>query len=159
MTKQIGIITTATEADIDMLSAVKPNFGALQVRERFHWLSVDVEGTWFLLKLYDAVIGWCLVIWSGKKTHPRYPDMQDLYIKSEHRGCGHGTRMIREIERMAVERGYDRIGLTVNPDDNVPARRLYERLGYQHDGRERYIDGVYNGYEDWVIDLEKSLLV
>ena len=58
---------------------------------------------------------------------------------------------------MAKERGCDRLGLAVNPDDNPAARRLYERLGYRHDGGEKYLDGVYNGFEDWVIDLEKEI--
>ena len=150
-------IVAATEADAEALVTVKPNYLDAQVAERFRWLREDVDGAWLLLKLDGAVIGWCVAVWSGKKTHPEYPDMQDLFVRSEHRDQGHGTRLISEVERMTKDRGHDRLGVAVNPEDNVSARRLYERLGYRHDGGKKYLDGVYDGYEDWVVDLEKQL--
>jgi hypothetical protein len=39
----------------------------------------------------------------------------------------------------------------------VRARALYERLGYVATGENSYLDDVYDGDEDWVIDLEKRL--
>lgn len=151
-------IVTASETEAAALVAVKPGCEINQVAERFRWLREDVDGTWLLHKLNDAVIGWCVLVWSGKRTHPEYPDMQDLFVKHEHRNRGYGARMISEIERIVKARGHDRLGLAVNPDDNPAARRLYERLGYRHDGGRKYLDGVYDAYEDWVIDLEKQLL-
>jgi len=150
-------IAVATEADADALTTVKPNCPGTDVVERFRSLREDVDGTWLLLKLDDTVIGWCVAVWSGKKTHPEYPDMEDLFVRPEHRNRGHGARLISEVERMAKARGHDKLGVAVNPDDNASARRLYERLGYRHDGGTKYLDGVYDGYEDWVIDLEKQL--
>lgn len=151
-------IVVGTEADADALTTVKPNCVGSDVVERFRRLKEDVDGTWLLLKLDDTVIGWCVVVWSGKKTHPECPDMQDLFVRAEHRNRGYGTRLISEVERMAKARGHNRLGVAVNPDDNTAARRLYERLGYRHDGGAKYLDGVYGDYEDWVIDLEKQLV-
>jgi hypothetical protein len=45
----------------------------------------------------------------------------------------------------------------VNPTENVRAKALYERLGYVPTGERSYVDDVYDGHEDWVIDLEKQL--
>jgi ribosomal protein S18 acetylase RimI-like enzyme len=150
-------IVAASEGEAGTLAEVRPGYTAEHVVERFAWLREKVDGSWLLLKLEGTIIGWCVAVWSGKKTHPEYPDMQDLYVRPEYRNHGHGTRLIREIERMAKARGYDRVGLAVNSADNAAAKRLYERLGYQHDGKAKYLDGVYDGYEDWVIDLEKRL--
>jgi len=152
------MIVLASEKDIATLAAVRPGYGRKQVADRFRWLCEEVDGAWILCKAEDAVIGWCVAVWSGKATHPEYPDMQDLLVKEDRRNQGHGTLLISEFERRAKDRGYDRVGLAVNPEDNRSARRLYERLGYLHDGGGRYLDGVYGNYEDWVIDLEKQLL-
>lgn len=150
-------VVPATPSEAPELAGVKDGYGPEDVAERFRWLRQDVEGTWLLLKASNDVIGWCVVVWSGKRTHAEYPDMQDLYIRPENRNRGHATRLIGCIERMARQRGHTMIGLAVNPDDNRAARRLYERLGYRHDGRPKYLDGVYGDYEDWVIDLEKQI--
>ena len=150
-------IVAATPSDAPELVKPKERYGEKDVAERFRWLKQDVDGTWLLLKSSNDIIGWCVVVWSGKKTHPEYPDMQDFYIRPEDRNQGHGTYLIGEIERMAKERGHTMIGLSVNPDDNQTARKLYERLGYRHDGGPKYLDGVYDDFEDWVIDLEKRI--
>ena len=151
-------VVLASEKDIATLAAVRPGYGTKQVADRFRWLREEIDGTWILCKAKDAVIGWYVAVWSGKETHPEYPDMQDLFVKEDSRNQGHGTLLIFEFEHRARDRGHDKVGLAVNPEDNQPARRLYERLGYRHDGGSRYLDGVYGEYEDWVIDLEKQLL-
>ncbi|MEY2398883.1 MAG: hypothetical protein QOJ00_2057 [Actinomycetota bacterium] len=62
-------------------------------------------------------------------------------------GQGVGTQLIEAAEAMAVERGFDRIGIGVVVD-NVAARRLYERLGYEYWGevvdRSEYFDDAGN---------------
>ncbi|HVM06892.1 MAG TPA: GNAT family N-acetyltransferase [Acidimicrobiales bacterium] len=101
--------------------------------------------------------GWLLIEWNGKPSKPDHPDIADVFVREGARGRGLGTLLVLEAERRVRERGHSRVGLSVNPEENVAARRLYERLGYHHDGGEPYLDGVYDGVEDWVIDLVKDL--
>jgi GNAT superfamily N-acetyltransferase len=138
------------------LYRVKPRFGKDECMGRQAWLAVT-GGEWFVALVDDQVVGWVIVSWTGKRTHPEFPDMCDLYVAEAWRGQGIGTALIRFVERLAFARGWTRVGLAVNPELNPRALRLYTRLGYCHDGRPAYVDGIYDGVEDWVIDLEKPL--
>lgn len=94
----------------------------------------------------------------GKPTHPEYPDLSDLYTKEDRRGEGAGKLLIEYCERRAKELGFTKIGLAVNTTENPRTVSLYERLGFISTGEPKYLDGVYDGVEDWVIDLEKKLI-
>lgn len=50
-------------------------------------------------------------------------------VADGHRGTGLGTRLLRALEDVAREAGFPRLSLSV--DAQNPARRLYERLGYE----------------------------
>ncbi|HEY7359166.1 MAG TPA: GNAT family N-acetyltransferase [Streptosporangiaceae bacterium] len=54
--------------------------------------------------------------------------LEDLYVKPEWRGQGHGRALLAELARICVERGYGRLEWSVL-DWNAAARRLYESLG------------------------------
>jgi GNAT superfamily N-acetyltransferase len=62
--------------------------------------------------------------WLGR--HGIY--LEDLYVKPERRGQGHGRALIAELARICVERGYGRLDWSVL-DWNAPTRRFYESLG------------------------------
>jgi len=62
--------------------------------------------------------------WLGR--HGIY--LEDLYVRPERRGQGHGRALLAELARICVERGYGRLEWSVL-DWNAPARRLYESLG------------------------------
>jgi GNAT superfamily N-acetyltransferase len=150
------IIRRATAADTPAISAMK-NFdcsGLVQSRliematGRAEYLVMDDGGT---------AVGHVLLVFGGSLYHPEYPDIVDLRVLEARRGQGIGTQLVAACEDLARARGYTRIGLAVNPDLNARAQALYERLGYcVVDGR-RYLDGVYDGVEDWVIDMVKDL--
>lgn len=53
--------------------------------------------------------------------------LEDLYVKPERRGQGHGRALLTELARICVERGYGRLEWSVL-DWNSPARRFYEAL-------------------------------
>ena len=53
--------------------------------------------------------------------------LEDLYVKPERRGEGHGRALLAELARICVERGYGRLEWSVL-DWNTPARRFYESL-------------------------------
>jgi GNAT superfamily N-acetyltransferase len=54
--------------------------------------------------------------------------LEDLYVKPERRGQGHGRALLAELARICVERGYGRLDWSVL-DWNSPTRRFYESLG------------------------------
>ncbi len=58
------------------------------------------------------------------------PLLSHLEVLPEYRKQGIGTRLMQRAERIAWERGYDRIALGVT-DDNTDAIRLYLSCGYE----------------------------
>jgi GNAT superfamily N-acetyltransferase len=77
----------------------------------------------------DQVVGFALWFlnystWTGQ--HGIY--LEDLYVKPEHRGGGHGKALLAELARLCVERGYPRLEWWVL-DWNTPARGFYASLG------------------------------
>jgi len=53
--------------------------------------------------------------------------LEDLYVRPERRGQGHGRALLAELARICVERGYGRLEWSVL-DWNASARRFYESL-------------------------------
>lgn len=58
----------------------------------------------------------------------------DVFVPAEHRRHGIATLLTRAAEDEARRRGWARISLSVSADGNVPARTLYEGLGYRATG-------------------------
>jgi len=54
--------------------------------------------------------------------------LQDLVIRQDARGGGHGRALMRELARICLERGYRRLDWSVL-DWNVDAQRFYTGLG------------------------------
>jgi GNAT superfamily N-acetyltransferase len=150
------MLRTATVEDTGQLATVKKGFGAREVLERLQSLST-ANTTWHIWWSADKPLGWALIHWNGKTTAPNYPDLSDLYVNPDARGQGIGTKMLSACEQIVRRAGYDKLGLAVNPDLNPRAYALYQRLGYYAISQDKYLDGVYGGVEDWVIDLEKCL--
>lgn len=68
--------------------------------------------------------------------------------------------IIEEVEKRSKSRGASNIRISVNPDKNPMALKLYKKLDYKETGGEKYLEYVdpIDGAEDWVIDLEKLIL-
>ena len=62
--------------------------------------------------------------WTGR--HGIY--LEDLYVRPEFRGGGHGRALLTELARICVERGYRRLEWSVL-DWNEPSIGFYESLG------------------------------
>ncbi|HEV3169388.1 MAG TPA: GNAT family N-acetyltransferase [Actinocrinis sp.] len=62
--------------------------------------------------------------WTGR--HGIY--LEDLYVRPEHRGGGHGRALLTELARICVERGYRRLEWAVL-DWNEPSIGFYKALG------------------------------
>ena len=64
--------------------------------------------------------------WLG--THGIY--LEDLYVKPDARGAGHGIALLSTLANICIERGYGRLEWWVL-DWNTPARGFYESIGAQ----------------------------
>jgi GNAT superfamily N-acetyltransferase len=62
--------------------------------------------------------------WLG--THGIY--LEDLFVRPDARGAGHGRDLLTELARIAVERGYGRVEWAVL-NWNEPAQGFYSSLG------------------------------
>ncbi|MGW6139933.1 N-acetyltransferase family protein [Streptomyces sp. NPDC055140] len=74
-------------------------------------------------------VGFCLWFlnfstWRG--VHGIY--LEDLYVRPEVRGGGHGKALLTELARICVERGYERLEWSVL-DWNEPSINFYKALG------------------------------
>ncbi|WP_103936482.1 GNAT family N-acetyltransferase [Thermomonospora echinospora] len=69
---------------------------------------------------------WFLTFSTWMGTHGIY--LEDLYVRPEARGGGHGRALLTELARIAVERGYRRVEWSVL-DWNEPAIGFYKALG------------------------------
>lgn len=150
------MLCQATSNDLTELATVRPGFGPAEVQARFTWL-VAADVAWYVWWVESAPRGWACIHWQGKPTAPAYPDLSDLFVRPQWRGQGIGTSILTTCEQIVRARGYTRLGLAVNPDDNPRALALYQRLGYTPISPVKYLDGIYHGVEDWVIDLAKEL--
>lgn len=63
--------------------------------------------------------------------------LEDIFVRSEYRGSGIGKAMLKEIARLAVERGYERLDFLVL-DRNVTAINFYEKLGAENNAEETH---------------------
>lgn len=149
-------IRNVAKDDFHLLQQIKPSITQKTVSERLEGQSQG-RVNFLILEDNDLPMSFVLLKWDGKSTHPEYPDIEDLYTTEDFRGRGYGTGLIKECEKLVRARSFNKIGLAVNPTKNSKAKVFYEKLGFIHDGKESYLDGVYDGHEDWVVDMEKVL--
>jgi GNAT superfamily N-acetyltransferase len=128
-------IRQATRADLDRLIARNPDDAAFE-RDRFEaqergesllliaWEGDEIRGRLgrlYLASKYDEV----------RAALGDFPEINALDAWPQGRGVG--TLLINAAEEIARARGCDKVGIAVLVD-NVAARRLYERLGYEYWG-------------------------
>jgi ribosomal protein S18 acetylase RimI-like enzyme len=88
------------------------------------------------------VVGWCDI---NPKTHEtlRHSGVLGMGVAATHRGRGVGSALLRATLQAASARGITRVELVVRAD-NAAAIALYERHGFELEGRLRdylFIDG------------------
>ncbi|GHE51244.1 putative acetyltransferase [Streptomyces longispororuber] len=69
---------------------------------------------------------WFLNFSTWRGVHGIY--LEDLYVRPAARGGGHGKALLRELARICVERGYERLEWSVL-NWNAPSIAFYESLG------------------------------
>jgi ribosomal protein S18 acetylase RimI-like enzyme len=93
----------------------------------------------------DEVVGWCDITGTPMEgfTHCGHVGMG---VRSDYRGRGLGTTLLRAALDRAREKGLERIELEVFAS-NTPAVELYKKLGFVTEGvkkNARKIDGAYD---------------
>jgi GNAT superfamily N-acetyltransferase len=73
--------------------------------------------------------------------------LEDIYITESARGQGVGEKMLRELARLAKERGYERIDFVVL-DWNTTAINFYKKLGAEMDHSERHFKFTDEVFEE-----------
>jgi mycothiol synthase len=63
--------------------------------------------------------------------------LKDIVVRERERGHGLGSALIRQGFAEFARRGVRRVGLKVDARNPTGAPRLYERLGFNTEGRER----------------------
>jgi ribosomal protein S18 acetylase RimI-like enzyme len=102
----------------------------------------------------DRVVGWCDVIPEERESQ-RHVGSLGIGILAGYRGRGIGDRLIGAALAAAGQCGLVRVTLGVRAD-NLPARRLYEKHGFAHEGRQRKAMRAAGAYVD--IDTMARLL-
>ncbi|MFJ5225488.1 GNAT family N-acetyltransferase [Streptomyces sp. NPDC088400] len=69
---------------------------------------------------------WFLNFSTWRGVHGIY--LEDLYVRPDRRGGGHGKALLTELARICVERGYERLEWSVL-DWNAPAIDFYRSVG------------------------------
>lgn len=147
-------IRNVTTADFAQIQQVKPGAEAWRFAERLA-AQANGQAEFLAVEVGGELVCFVYLKYNGKLTHPDYPDLEDLYTRADQRQRGHATALLQECERRVAQRGFTKLGLAASPDPSEPGHRLYAKLGYQPDGQPTYVDGIYDGVEDWVIDMEK----
>jgi GNAT superfamily N-acetyltransferase len=126
---------------------------------------------YLVAELDGALVGFTTLVfqrpahWSDAARTDQLPCVIDLFIREDLRGRGIGSRFMFFLEDQARAAGFHQLYLSVDPVENAPARRLYERLGYHPLQSEPYRDhweftdanGALHQGDEWAIDLVKEL--
>jgi ribosomal protein S18 acetylase RimI-like enzyme len=91
---------------------------------------VEFDPTAWWLAERDGVLAGCALWWASGW-------LKDIVVRERERGHGLGSTLIRQGFAEFARRGVRRVGLKVDARNPTGAPRLYERLGFNTEGRER----------------------
>ncbi|MEV7887333.1 N-acetyltransferase family protein [Streptomyces sp. NPDC002817] len=135
------MIRTATPADVPVIHALVRELAdyekaleeAKATPEQLHEALFGERPAAFAHIAEDDTTGeavgfalWFLNFSTWRGVHGIY--LEDLYVRPEARGGGHGKALLTELARICVERGYERLEWSVL-DWNAPSIAFYEALG------------------------------
>lgn len=96
---------------------------------------------------HDKIVGHLHVFQQAWNERLRGNGELIIYLHQDHQGIGLGTAMMREAIQLSRQKGLHRLALSVIAD-NQNAIKLYQKVGFQHEGlrREDYLgeDGKYH---------------
>jgi GNAT superfamily N-acetyltransferase len=112
---------------LDALASDPEEFGSTLAREQAYsedeWRDRAAEG----LKLVALDPGPVALV--AATANPEGLYLYSMWVRDSHRGQGVGEALVRTVQAWAAEEGWKVVRLRVY-DHNLPARRLYRRLGF-----------------------------
>ncbi|MCX3061587.1 GNAT family N-acetyltransferase [Streptomyces beihaiensis] len=135
------MIRPATPADIPVIHAMirelaeyeKASHEARATRGRLHEALFGAHPAAYAHIAQDDATGepvgfalWFLNFSTWRGVHGIY--LEDLYVRPEARGAGHGKALLTSLARICVERGYERLEWSVL-NWNQPSIDFYRSLG------------------------------
>jgi len=109
----------------------------------------------FVAREHSSVVGWCDIL-PGWHHSRRHCGSLGIGLLPPYRGRGLGRRLLEACVAKAWEVGMTRVELEVR-EDNPRAIKLYEQLGFAHEGLRRQamlVDGIY--YDTFAMSLIKA---
>jgi RimJ/RimL family protein N-acetyltransferase len=106
--------------------------------------NVIATGQCHVALVAERVVGWCDILPPFGEAR-RHVGTLGMGLLPAFRGSGLGTQLLKTAVAAAWSRGLSRIELTVR-EDNVRARALYERVGFNKEGvlkNSMLVDGRY----------------
>ena len=107
--------------------------------------SVLADGQCHVAVSDGRVVGWCDILPSFGESR-RHVGTLGMGLLPEFRGRGIGSRLLQAAISTAWGRGLSRIELTVR-EDNLRAKALYERMGFENEGVRKHsmlVDGKFH---------------
>ncbi|WP_019506726.1 GNAT family N-acetyltransferase [Pleurocapsa sp. PCC 7319] len=143
-----------------------PQFLSWRGTDRYIWQILEQEIVYhnkgtnviFIAKLNETIIGTAQFVSShcdreladGKVT----AYLQALDVKLQYRRQGIGSRLVTSVKREALFRGFERLSVIVEPNNN-PALNLYQKLDFREFKRST---DCWQGKEYPVICLIKNIV-
>ena len=91
-----------------------------------------------IAELGGSAVGFCCAqLFSSLCYETKMGEITELYVQEHARRKGLAAALVRLAESELTARGATTLKLLTG-DDNLPARALYESLGYQSDGEVHY---------------------
>lgn len=117
-------------------------------RQKIQRWTSNLENSIMLLAIsHDKIVGHLYVFQQAWNERLKGNGELIIYLHQDYHGVGLGTAMMREAIQLSRQKGLHRLALSVIAD-NQNAIKLYEKVGFQHEGlrREDYLgeDGKYH---------------
>jgi RimJ/RimL family protein N-acetyltransferase len=107
--------------------------------------NIEKETPQFVAMKENEVIGWCDITPMGREGF-RHCGELGMGVRNGFRRMGVGTRLVDQTIQKTKEQGIERVELEVF-GSNIPAIRLYEKMGFTVEGvkkKARKLDGIYD---------------
>ena len=132
------------------------------------------EGIFIVAWKDELPVGYFFLKWNSPlpdkyaiQVQGNFADIENLFVIEAQRSKGIGSLMIQKAEEEARKRGFEILGLAVDPKRNPKVYALYLRHGFSDvglppfDASGIWIDtnGDVHPYEEWCIYMTKRLIL